>query len=129
MGIKDIAVVDLFCGIGGLTHGFLREGFNVVAGIDIDESCKYAFEKNNKSKFISKSVTEISDEELNTLFGNAKIKILVGCAPCQPFSSYTFKDTEKKDNDKWKLLYEFQRLILETQPDIISMEKCFSIKL
>lgn len=122
MEIKDIAIVDLFCGIGGLTHGFLREGFNVVAGIDIDESCKYAFEKNNKSKFISKSVTDISAEELNTLFGNSKIKILVGCAPCQPFSSYTFKDPGKKDNDKWKLLYEFQRLILETSPDIISME-------
>jgi len=122
MEIKDIAIVDLFCGIGGLAHGFLREGFNVVAGIDIDESCKYAFEKNNKSKFISKSVADISAEELNTLFGNSKIKILVGCAPCQPFSSYTFKDPEKKDNDKWKLLYEFQRLILETGPDIISME-------
>lgn len=122
MGIKDIAVVDLFCGIGGLTHGFLREGLNVVAGIDIDDSCKYAFETNNNSKFISKSITEISAEELNLLFGNSKIKILVGCAPCQPFSSYTFKDLEKKDNEKWKLLYEFQRLILETKPDIVSME-------
>lgn len=122
MEIKDIAVVDLFCGIGGLAHGFLLEGFNVVAGIDIDESCRYAFEKNNKSKFISKSVTELSSYELNELFGNSKIKILVGCAPCQPFSSYTFKDPDKKDNEKWKLLYEFQRLILETKPDIISME-------
>ena len=122
MKIEDIAVVDLFCGIGGLTHGFIREGLNVIAGIDIDETCKYAFEKNNKSKFISKSVTDLSSAELNRLFGETKVKILVGCAPCQPFSSYTFKDPEKKDNEKWKLLYEFQRLIIESKPDIISME-------
>ncbi|MEN5436711.1 DNA (cytosine-5-)-methyltransferase [Sphingobacterium faecium] len=122
MEIEDIAVVDLFCGIGGLSHGFVREGFNIVAGIDIDQSCKYAFEKNNKSKFISKSVNEISGSELNKLFGNYKVKILVGCAPCQPFSSYTFKDPDKKDNEKWKLLSEFQRLILDCKPDIVSME-------
>ncbi|MDM1503935.1 DNA cytosine methyltransferase [Myroides marinus] len=122
MKIKDISVIDLFCGIGGLTHGFIREGFNVVAGVDIDESCKYAFEKNNNSKFISKSVTDLASSELNNLFGDSKLKILIGCAPCQPFSSYTFKDPEKKDNEKWKLLYEFQRLILECKPDIISME-------
>ena len=74
MKIEDIAVVDLFCGIGGLTHGFIREGLNVVAGIDIDETCKYAFEKNNKSKFISKSVTDLSSAELNRLFGETKVK-------------------------------------------------------
>lgn len=113
-------VVDLFCGIGGLSHGFVREGFDVVAGIDTDESCKYAFEANNEAKFISKSVTDISGSELDSFFGD-NIKVLVGCAPCQPFSSYSFKDKEKKDG-KWKLLYEFGRLIRETKPTIISME-------
>ncbi|MCC2598210.1 DNA cytosine methyltransferase [Sphingobacterium sp. FBM7-1] len=120
--MKDVAVIDLFCGIGGLTHGFIQENFNVVAGIDIDESCKFAFETNNNSKFISKSISDITGEEIIKLFGKAKKKVLIGCAPCQPFSSYTFKDPEKKDNDKWKLLYDFERLIQETKPDIISME-------
>ena len=122
MKLDNIAVVDLFCGVGGLSHGFVQENFNVVAGIDIDESCKFSFEFNNNSRFISKSVSDISGEEINSLFGNAEKKILIGCAPCQPFSSYTFKDPEKKDNEKWKLLYDFQRLIVETKPDIISME-------
>ena len=119
---KDIAVIDLFCGIGGLTQGLIKEGLNVVAGIDIDDTCKYAFESNNSSKFISKSVTDVSSKEIDDLFGNAKMKILVGCAPCQPFLSYTFKDPEKKNNEKWKLLYEFKRLIIESKPDIVSME-------
>ena len=32
-----------------------------------------------------------------------------------------FKDKDK-DSNKWKLLYEFSRLINEVQPDIVSME-------
>ena len=31
---KEIKVVDLFCGIGGLSNGFYQEGFNVIAGYD-----------------------------------------------------------------------------------------------
>jgi DNA (cytosine-5)-methyltransferase 1 len=42
------AVIDIFCGIGGLTHGLLLSGLQVIAGIDIDSSCQYAYEKNNK---------------------------------------------------------------------------------
>ncbi|MFN0202896.1 MAG: DNA cytosine methyltransferase, partial [Bacteroidia bacterium] len=44
--LDNYAVIDLFCGIGGLTHGLKSKGFNVVAGIDIDTTCQYAYEKN-----------------------------------------------------------------------------------
>lgn len=40
-----VSAIDLFCGVGGLTHGLLLSGINVVAGIDIESSCRYAFEK------------------------------------------------------------------------------------
>lgn len=119
---ENVSVIDLFCGIGGLSHGFVREKFNVVAGIDIDSSCKYSFEVNNNAEFIAENITEIKKEKIDKLYNEAKIKILVGCAPCQPFSSYTFKDKDKRDSEKWKLLYEFGRLIRETKPDIVSME-------
>ena len=49
---SDIKVVDLFCGVGGLTHGLVLEGLEVVAGVDNDESCQFAFERNNSSRFI-----------------------------------------------------------------------------
>ena len=115
-------VIDLFCGVGGLSHGFIQEDFNVLAGIDIDETCRFAFEENNKSEFIAKSITDISAQEINRIYGeNTDLKILVGCAPCQNFSSYMFKDKDK-DSNKWKLLYEFSRLINEVQPTIVSME-------
>ena len=117
---EDTAVIDLFCGIGGLSQGFVLEGFNVIAGYDNVLNCKFAYEKNNFADFYHKDVTTISGNELNNLFGE-KFKILIGCAPCQPFSSYSFKIKEK-DKDKVNLLYEFSRLIKECLPDIVSME-------
>lgn len=119
--IKDCTIIDLFCGIGGLSHGLKMEDFKIAAGYDIDEKCRYAFEANNECGFYTKDVAELSSSDLQKHYQNSKVKILVGCAPCQPFSSYTFKNKEK-DNDKWGLLYHFSRLIRETQPDIVSME-------
>lgn len=112
-------VVDLFCGVGGLTHGFVQEGFRVVAGYDSDPSCKFAYEANNGARFFHKRVEETTADELTGFFAGASVKILVGCAPCQPFSLYTVK---QKKRDKWKLLRQFQRLILAVEPDVISME-------
>lgn len=117
--IRSSAVVDLFCGVGGLTHGFIQEGFRVLAGYDSDVSCKYAFETNNETTFIHQSIERTTGVELEKRFADAQVKVLVGCAPCQPFSLYTVK--QEKD-DKWNLLLEFSRLISEVEPEIVSME-------
>jgi predicted RNA methylase len=51
-----IKAVDLFCGAGGLTHGLVRGGIKVVAGIDLDPDCRYPFEANNHAKFFEEDV-------------------------------------------------------------------------
>jgi DNA (cytosine-5)-methyltransferase 1 len=53
------------------------------------------------------------------LYSTDKVRILVGCAPCQPFSQYTVK---RPKDEKWKLLESFQAVIEGVEPDIISME-------
>lgn len=121
MKMNKIKVVDLFCGVGGLTNGLQQAGLKVVAGFDFDESCKFAYESNNKSKFFHKDICSLSSVEVSKHFQKASIKVLVGCAPCQPFSSYNYKNKNAEEN-KWQLLYEFARIIKETVPDIVSME-------
>lgn len=114
----DAGVVDVFCGCGGLSHGFVLEGFDVRAGADVDPACRYPFEHNNQGVFFEQDVTKLSGKKINGLFAEGERKILVGCAPCQPFSSYSHSRTDKK----WRLLREFGRLVCEVKPDIVSME-------
>jgi DNA (cytosine-5)-methyltransferase 1 len=118
-----IKVVDLFCGIGGLSHGLKLEGFDVIAGVDNDKSCKFAFEKNNRAKFIGKDIARFTSKELSALFGDAPIRVLVGCAPCQPYSSLNRRKlTVKKTRERWYPMYRFMRLVGAVQPEIVSME-------
>lgn len=114
-------VVDLFCGAGGLTHGLQKAGLDVVAGIDIEEMCRFAYENNNNAVFLNSDISLVTSQEIRDLFKDAPIKILAGCAPCQPFSKYT-QGLDKEDDKKWPLLYEFERLIKDTSPEIVTME-------
>lgn len=120
MAKRGIKVIDLFCGIGGLSNGFVQEDFNVVAGFDNDLTCKYAYETNNNAKFLLRDITTLSSNELEKLFGNSA-RILIGCAPCQPFSSYSYK-IKDKDSKKVNLLYSFLEIIKKSNPLIVSME-------
>ncbi len=112
------SVVDIFCGAGGLSHGFYRQGFRIAAGIDIDESCRYAFERNNSAPFLRRDVATLKASEIEALFVEGEARILVGCAPCQPFSSYN----QKNDDPKWQLLSRFGELVANVRPDVLSME-------
>lgn len=120
--LPKVSGIDLFCGVGGLTHGLIKSGISVRAGIDLDESCKYSYEVNNKAKFITADITNISGKQIQKYWRDNEVKVLVGCAPCQPFSTHANKLKNKEQDKKWYLLYEFKRLIKETTPDIVSME-------
>jgi len=122
----NIVAVDIFCGVGGITHGFIRSGIPVLAGYDSDKSCQYAYEINNGAKFECKSIEEVGIEEIKNIFPQNCINVIIGCAPCQPFSTYTHK--YKKNNSKIKpdprfgLLSHFTRILDGVNPAIISME-------
>ena len=112
-------VVDLFCGVGALSHGLKLAGCNIVAGYDTDKRCKHAYETNNDAVFFDSDVGELTaDENKNHYSGNAPT-VLAGCAPCQPFSSYKHRYDE---DPQWGLVEKFARLAAEVQPDFVTME-------
>ncbi len=122
-----IEVVDLFCGIGGLSYGMQSRGLHVLAGYDLDSTCQFAYEFNTGACFIHKDIRKVSGEDIRSRYSNNAIKVLAGCAPCQPFSSYAYKKKDK-DPNKYDLLYEFGRLVKEVQPDVVTMENVPAIK-
>ena len=118
-----IKAVDLFCGAGGLTHGLQQAGIDVVAGYDVEESCRFAYEHNNQAKFINQDVTVLPKEEVQAHLSGADFTLLAGCAPCQPFSTYSRTTNTAGQKDKrWGLLKCFVRLIAEVLPDFVTME-------
>ncbi|MFQ5910975.1 MAG: DNA cytosine methyltransferase [Thermoplasmata archaeon] len=119
--MENCSVVDLFCGAGALTHGFILERFDVVAGFDADDSCRYAYEANNDgARFIHKRVEDVTAEAIAALYPEGHVRILVGCAPCQPYSPYTKK--KENEDEKWRLVPKFADLTCGVEPDVVSME-------
>lgn len=116
----NIKAIDLFCGAGGLTHGLKNSGINVALGIDIDPYCEFPYKHNNDADFLLESVENVTDIHLSQAYGNADYRILVGCAPCQTFSTYNQKAAS--DDKRWWLLKHFSRLISEVKPEIVTME-------
>jgi DNA (cytosine-5)-methyltransferase 1 len=122
---ETCAVIDLFCGAGGLSHGFVQEGFKIAAGADVDAACKFPFEENNDSRFLQRDVTKLPPSILRKEFRGAATRILIGCAPCQPFSTYA---QGRPENEKWHLLRHFARLVTALRPEVISMENVPELK-
>ena len=119
---RRIAAVDIFCGVGGLSYGLAAAGVDVVAGIDVDGSCRFPYEANViGARFIERDVRDVTAEELSGLWPEGATRLLAGCAPCQPFSSYR-KSVSPSSDDRWVLLRELGRLVETTQPDFVTTE-------
>ncbi len=116
-----IEAVDLFCGAGGLSYGLMQAGISVKAGIDLDPACRYPFEANIDARFIQADISKLTGNDIAPLYSKSAIRLLAGCAPCQPFSTYSNGREIEKD-DKWGLLKQFARIIEELKPDLVTME-------
>lgn len=119
---REISAVDLFCGVGGLTHGLVQGGISVAAGIDIDGDCRFPYEANNEARFLEKDIKSLTAKDIVPLFEKGKIRLLAGCAPCQPFSTYSQPGRSSRTDGKWTLLEDFGRTIEEIQPELVTME-------
>ena len=116
-----VCAVDLFCGAGGLTRGLEDSGIDVTLGVDVDSVCRYPYTYNNAATFLQESIEEVTADDFLGAFHAASFRLLAGCAPCQPFSTYS-RSRSRTSAVRWNLLDHFGRLVREVQPHLVTME-------
>jgi DNA (cytosine-5)-methyltransferase 1 len=127
---ENLEAVDFFCSGGGMTNGMTQAGVSVLAGIDIDITCKETYEKNNpNSKFIHADLFNLAEKDIEreiNIKKNDDNLIFIGCSPCQYWSIIR---TDKKRAEKTKnLLGEFQRFVEYFNPGYVVVENVPGIK-
>jgi DNA (cytosine-5)-methyltransferase 1 len=122
VGPKPI-VVDVFSGVGGLTLGFHRSGFDVIASFDVDPINITTYHENFPHTLsVRADVSKLTGSEARKLIGlpeSVDIDVVCGGPPCQGFSLI---GKRLSDDPRNRLLVEFARLIGELRPKYFVIE-------
>jgi DNA (cytosine-5)-methyltransferase 1 len=126
-----VQVIDLFSGCGGMSFGFKtartqRIKFEVLGGLDVDKHANATYKRMVKAPALHLDVRTLTQDRtlkqcLSVWGRNTKLPlILIGCAPCQGFSSHRKKDS--RTDDRNELLHSFANVIATLKPDLVIME-------
>ncbi|MEZ8834039.1 DNA cytosine methyltransferase [Vibrio cyclitrophicus] len=115
-------ILDLFCGAGGFSLGFEMAGFDIVAGVDIDEWATDTFRANHPNAEVLKAdISQFSDDEILTKFKDLNVEVIVGGPPCQGFSIANKNAGDPKD-PRNSLFRDYLRVGRLLKPKMLVME-------
>lgn len=113
-------IIDLFCGIGGLSLGFEQSGFEVLYAVDMWEDAVKTYNHNRKDKVARvMSVEGFNKEVLPHLASENKITGIIGGPPCQGFSTVGKREIDDPRN---KMYLEFYKAVKLAKPDFFVIE-------
>ncbi|MDU7114180.1 MAG: DNA cytosine methyltransferase [Peptoniphilus harei] len=123
MSNKKFKVLDLFCGAGGLSRGFIDAGFEVVLGVDFDQNALNTFKLNHDGAE-AMSLDLFKEENINVITGflkenNHTIDVLIGGPPCQGFS---LAGPREEGDERNRLYKEMVRLAGLIKPKVVLIE-------
>ena len=131
-----IGAVSLFSGAGGLDAGSFMAGVPVVVSTDIEKDCIETLKMNEvyrDTKLIQGDLHNINSSEFEEVVKEKKLDkfIVIGGAPCQPFSKNGYWVTHEKrrgiNDPRATLINEYLRVVTELKPDGFVFENVESI--
>lgn len=115
--------VDLFAGCGGLSEGFYRQGFKVLAHVEIDHwACEtlrtrmkfYGYKDYNREVIEHDITSDDILERIDNAVNGRTVDIIIGGPPCQAYSTAgRVRDGKKMASDPRNYLFESYVKILE----------------
>lgn len=116
-------IVDLFCGCGGMSLGFIQAGYNVELSIDSWDKAVETYSNNFKHKVLQMDLTE----EIPAINEVLKVNpdMIIGGPPCQDFSSAGKRDESLGRAD---LTYHYTNIVTSVKPKYFVMENVARIK-
>lgn len=115
--------IELFCGCGGISTGFLDAGMHVAAGFDIDRRSVEAYRYNHEyrgSRGFEADVSGLSGSDILRFAEIDGVDVLLAGPPCQPFSIVGKR--RGREDDRANLISDFVRLVRELRPKAFMFE-------
>lgn len=107
--------IDIFCGCGGLSYGFIKEGFKIIHAFDNWDSALKIYNDNFLHKAEKYDVNSLSSNYLKQYNPD----LIIGGPPCQDYSSAGKRDENLGRADLTK---RYAELICEVKPKWFVME-------
>ncbi len=113
-------IIDLFCGIGGLSLGFEQAGFEVISAIDMWKDAIITYNHNREKKVAKvETVEDFNEKELPQIVQHQHVTGIIGGPPCQGFSTVGKREVDDPRN---KMYLEFYKAVKIASPDFFVIE-------
>jgi DNA (cytosine-5)-methyltransferase 1 len=107
-------MIDLFAGCGGMTKGFVRQGFTPVQAVEWDLHAAATYAAN-----FGEDHMRWGDIGTWPTPDIPQVDVVIGGPPCQGFSNLGSKDVNDPRNKLWK---EYLRVVSAAQPKVFILE-------
>ncbi|URN92701.1 MAG: DNA cytosine methyltransferase [Candidatus Pristimantibacillus lignocellulolyticus] len=122
-------VIDMFCGCGGLSRGFMDAGFEVLLGVDNNDDALISFKANHDNAvamdgdlFQSSTILQMA-----SLTEGKQIDLIIGGPPCQGFSLTGKRAEDDKRNTLFQAMvnavafFQPKAFVLENVPGLATL--------